>query len=90
MGRPKSVILTPEQLKETLGANNARLKELRAQLKEQTAAKTEAERTAKKAIAEAVAARDGVIKTADKTIRGLTKEIEQLQAKNDKLKPPKA
>ena len=33
MGRPKSVILTPQELKAALGTNNAQLKDLKARLK---------------------------------------------------------
>lgn len=90
MGRPKSVILTPQELKAALGTNNARLKELRAKVKAYEGDRAKATKTFDKAVKAAETARDAAIKATDKNIKSVTKEIEALEAKNAKLKPAPA
>jgi len=90
MGRPKSVILTPQELKAALGTNNARLKELRAQAKVYEGDRAKALKAFDKAVKAAEAIRDAAIKAADKAEKAADKEIEALEAKNAKLKPAPA
>ena len=90
MGRPKSVILTPQELKAALGTNNARLKELRAQIKTYESARAKASKDFDKAVKAAEVVRDAAIKLADKNAKSVTKEIEALEAKTAKLKPAPA
>lgn len=90
MGRPKSVILTPQELKAALGTNNARLKELRAQIKTCESDRAKASKAFDKAVKAAEAIRDAAIKAADKAGKAADKEIEALEAKNAKLKPAPA
>jgi|GEM_PF-5276951 len=87
MGRPKSVILTPQELKAALGTNNSQLKELRARLKIYEGDRASATKVFDKAVIAAEKTRDAAIKNADKLIKSLSKEIEAVEAKNAKLKP---
>lgn len=87
MGRPKSVILTPAELKTALGTNNAQLKNQKALLKAAEAARAGATTNFDKAVKAAEKVRDAAIKAADKNIKSVSKEITAIEAKNAKLKP---
>lgn len=87
MGRPKSVILTPAELKTALGTNNVQLKELKALLKAAEAQRANATKDFDKTVKVAEKTRDAAIKYADKLIKNVSKEIDAVEAKNAKLKP---
>lgn len=87
MARPKSVILTPQELKAALGTNNAQLKDLKARLKTAEAGRAGATKEFDKAVKAAEKTRDAAIKLADKAIKDLNKDIAAVEAKNVKLNP---
>lgn len=87
MGRPKSVILTPAELKTALGTNNAQLKDLKARLKTAEATRANVTKDFDRAVKVAEKTRDAALKIADKDIKSLSKDIAAVEAKNAKLNP---